>query len=169
MEKIEKEIITLKNQTAENMILMGQKFIEAKKLVLHGEWGNWLEDRVGFSQRTANQFMRIAKEFGSNPQMIINLDATKIYLLMEIPVEDRENFIKKYDLQAMSTREVKKAMKQLKNKRKTPQQQIERFSERIIEIDRNIDKLITEKKQIADKLKSVYEALNIECPERYSC
>ena len=88
---------------------------------------------------------------------------------MEIPVEDRENFIKKYDLQAMSTREVKKAMKQLKNKRKTPQQQIERFSERIIEIDRNIDKLITEKKQIADKLKSVYEALNIECPERYSC
>lgn len=33
LEKIENEIITLKNQTAENMILMGQKFIEAKKLV----------------------------------------------------------------------------------------------------------------------------------------
>lgn len=53
--QIEKEIITLKNQTAENMILMGQKFIEAKKLVSHGEWGKWLETRVGFSQRTANQ------------------------------------------------------------------------------------------------------------------
>jgi len=39
LERIENEIITLKNQTAENMILMGQKFIEAKDLVSHGEWG----------------------------------------------------------------------------------------------------------------------------------
>ena len=37
--QIEKEIIKLKNQTAENMILMGQKLIEAKKLVPHGEYG----------------------------------------------------------------------------------------------------------------------------------
>ena len=74
LEKIEKEIITLKNQTAENMILMGQKFIEAKKLVPHGEWGNWLEDKIGFSQRTVNQFMRIAKEYISNSQAISNLN-----------------------------------------------------------------------------------------------
>ena len=43
LEKIEKEIISLKNQTAENIILMGQKFITAKKLVPHGGWGDWLE------------------------------------------------------------------------------------------------------------------------------
>lgn len=55
LQKIENEIITLKNQTAENIILMGQKFIEAKKLIPHGGWGEWLESKVGFSQRTANQ------------------------------------------------------------------------------------------------------------------
>lgn len=114
LEKIEKEIITLKNQTAENMILMGQKFIEAKKLVPHGEWGNWLEDKVGFSQRTANQFMRIAKEYISNSQAISNLDATKIYLLLELPVEEREDFVNQNDLQNMSTRDMKKKMKDYK-------------------------------------------------------
>ena len=114
LQKIENEIIILKNQTAENMILMGQKFIEAKKLVPHGEWGNWLEDKVGFSQRTANQFMRIAKEYISNSQAISNLDATKIYLLLELPVEEREEFVNQNDLQNMSTRDMKKKLKDYK-------------------------------------------------------
>lgn len=114
LEKIEQEIITLKNQTAENIILMGQKFIEAKKLVPHGGWGRWLEDKVGFSQRTANQFMRIAQEYGSNSQAISNLEATKIYLLMELPVEERENFVNQNDLQNMSTRDMKKKLKEYK-------------------------------------------------------
>ena len=114
LEQIEKEIITLKNQTAENIILMGQKFIEAKKLVPHGTWGEWLESKVGFSQRTANQFMRIAQEYGSNSQAISNLEATKIYLLMELPVEDRDNFISQNDLKNMSTREVKNRLQEYK-------------------------------------------------------
>lgn len=118
LEKIEQEIITLKNQTAENIILMGQKFIEAKKLVLHGEWGKWLEEKVGFSQRTANQFMRIAEEYGSNSQAISNLEATKIYLLMELPVEEREGFISQNDLKNMSTREVRSRLQEYKRNNK---------------------------------------------------
>ncbi len=98
LQKIENEIITLKNQTAENIILMGQKFIEAKKLVPHGEWGNWLKERIDFSQRTANQFMRIAKEFGSNPEVLTNLGITKIGLLLDVPIEKRKCFIRDYDL-----------------------------------------------------------------------
>ncbi len=112
LERIENEIITLKNQTAENMILMGQKFIEAKDLVSHGEWGKWLENKIGFSQRTANQLMRIAKEYSANSQAISNLEATKIYLLLELPMEEREKFIDENDLQNMSTRDMKKRIKE---------------------------------------------------------
>lgn len=112
--QIEKEIISLKKQTAENMILMGQKFIEAKKLVAHGEWGNWLENKIGFSQRAVNQLMRIAKEYASNSKAISNLDVTKIYLLMELSVEEREDFVNQNDLQNMSTREMKKRIKDYK-------------------------------------------------------
>lgn len=114
LETLEQEIITLKNRTAENMILMGQKFIEAKKLVPHGEWGRWLEEKVGFSQRTANNFMRIANEYVSNSQAISNLDATKIYLLLELPAEEREDFVNQYDLQSMSTRDMKKKLNDYK-------------------------------------------------------
>lgn len=107
LEKIEKEIITLKNQTAENIIQIGNKLIEAKKQLSHGEWGVWLENRVKFSQRTANQFMRISKEFGSCPKLLTDLGITKICLLLDVPIEKRKDFIKNHDLKDMSTRELK--------------------------------------------------------------
>lgn len=111
LEQIEKEIITLKNQTAENMIQIGYKLIEAKEKLPHGEWGIWLENKVEFSQRTANQLMRIAKEFGSNSQAISNLEITKVGLLLDVPSDKREAFIENYDLKSMSTREIKKIIK----------------------------------------------------------
>lgn len=109
---MEKEIIALKNQTAQNIIQIGYKLIEAKEKLQHGEWGVWLENKVEFSQRTANQFMRIAKEFGSNSQAISNLEITKVGLLLDVPTEKREEFIEKHDLKSMSTREIKKAIKE---------------------------------------------------------
>lgn len=167
LQKIENEIITLKNQTAENIILMGQKFIEAKKLVPHGEWGNWLKERIDFSQRTANQFMRIAKEFGSNPEVLTNLGITKIGLLLDVPIEKRKCFIRDYDLKNISTRELKKAIKQFVNGENTVQQQIERFNQRISVIDKNIEELTNERTQIVNKLKYVYRVLDIKCPPNY--
>ena len=111
LEKLEKEIIVLKNQTAENMIQIGYKLIEAKEKLKHGEWATWLENKVEFSQRTANQLMRIAKEFGSNSQAISNLEITKVGLLLDVPTEKREEFIEKHDLKSLSTREIKKIIK----------------------------------------------------------
>lgn len=112
LEKIENEIITLKNQTAQNIIQIGYKLIEAKERLSYGEWGDWLRNRIDFSQRTANQFMRIAKEFGSNSQAISNLEITKVGLLLDVPTEKREEFIEKHDLKSMSTREIKKVIKE---------------------------------------------------------
>lgn len=113
LSQIENEIISLRNQTAQNLIKIGLKLIDAKNMIGHGEWGEWLNNRVGFSQRTASNLMRIAKELG-NSQAISDLEATKIYMLMELPVEERENFVKQNNIKDMSTREMKKMMKQYK-------------------------------------------------------
>lgn len=117
LQKIENEIITLKNQTAQNIIQIGYKLIEAKEKLPHGEWGGWLSDRINFSQRTANQFMRIAKEFGSNSQSISDLEITKVGLLLDVPSEIREEFIENHDLKSMSTRELKKVIKETVNEK----------------------------------------------------
>lgn len=112
--QIENNILRLKRQAVQNIIQIGQELLKAKEKLPHGEWGEWLEERVEFSQRMANQFMRIAKEFGSNSQTISNLDASKVYLLMELPPESRDGFIAENDLDNMSTREVKAKVKDYK-------------------------------------------------------
>lgn len=55
------EIRTLHRQ-AQGMILnyaieIGWRLKEAKSLLEHGEWGEWLENEVDFSRSTANNFM----------------------------------------------------------------------------------------------------------------
>lgn len=109
---IENKIVSLKNQIGRNMIEIGNELIKAKEEVNHGEWEKWLKNKVAFSQRSAEQLMRIAKEFGSNSQAISNLGVTKAGLLLGIPNEKREEFIEKNDVKSMSTRELKKAIKQ---------------------------------------------------------
>jgi hypothetical protein len=39
----------------------GERLLEAKELVRHGEWLSWLRDNVGVSPRMAQNYMRIAK------------------------------------------------------------------------------------------------------------
>lgn len=116
LKEIENNIIRLKNQTAEDLIQLGNELNKAKEKVPHGEWGAWLRDRINFSQRTANLYMKIAKEFGSNSQAISNLETTKLGLLLEIPEEKRANFIEEHNVKEMSTRQLKEVIKNSSDK-----------------------------------------------------
>ncbi|MBW7572451.1 DUF3102 domain-containing protein [Caproiciproducens faecalis] len=114
IQTIENEIFELKEQTANNILEIGKKLIEAKEQLNHGEWGNWLEEKINFSQRTANQFMRIATEF-SNSQSLSNLGTTKLFLLLDVPTDKRENFIKENNLESMTTRQIQQEIRNLKD------------------------------------------------------
>ena len=80
---------------------IGKRLAEAKSILPHGEWAEWLANKVEFSQRTASDFMRIYKEYGSdqtslfggNSQAIANLGYTKALQLLAIPAAEREDFV----------------------------------------------------------------------------
>lgn len=114
LERIENEIVMLKTQAAQNLMKIGLKLIDAKKMIPYGEWSKWLDEKVGFSQRTANNLMRVAKELNVNSQAISNLESTKLIMLLELPVEEREDFLNQNELKNMSTREMKESIKQYK-------------------------------------------------------
>ena len=111
---IEEKITELKKQTVNNVLEIGNYLIEAKKQLSHGEWGNWLEEKVKFSQRTANQFMKVAAEF-SNSQAISNLGTTKLFLLLDVPTDKRESFISENNLESMTTRQMQEKIKSFNN------------------------------------------------------
>ena len=129
IEIIETEIITITRQaqvTAMHFICeLGKRLTEAKELVEHGNWGQWLEERVNYSQSTAENYMKIFKEYKGNQyslfgdlsesQTLLNLDATKLLLLTKIPADERERFADDNDAENISVRELKQRIKDLED------------------------------------------------------
>lgn len=117
-EVIAAEIRSIDAQTREivlrSAIEIGNRLNEAKELVAHGEWGPWLEANVHYSQSTANNFMRIAEEYGSNYQAIENLTYTKALALLGVPADEREQFAQDNDVENMSARELQQTIKEKK-------------------------------------------------------
>lgn len=96
---------------------IGRRLIEAKSLVPQGEWGEWLETHVDYSQRTAQNMMQLAHEFrDGKAQALADLSYTKAVLLMGVPEGDRESFASENDIESMSTRELKAMIAGLKRK-----------------------------------------------------
>lgn len=110
LEVIETEINFYKNQTATGIIEIGKRLIEAKAQLPHGEWGKWLEEKFTFTRQTANKFMRIAGEY-SNVNAPLQLGTEKLWLLLDVPQDQREEFISQNKVDEMTTRELQKAIR----------------------------------------------------------
>ncbi|MGG1673299.1 DUF3102 domain-containing protein [Paenibacillus sp. NRS-1783] len=95
----------------QSAIEIGRRLTEAKELVAHGEWGDWLKSNVNYSQSSANNFMKISVEY-ANSQSFTNLSYTQAVALLSVPAEDRETFATENNVAEMSTRELQAAIKE---------------------------------------------------------
>lgn len=114
IETITTEILYLKSKAGEAIIEIGKRLIEAKAQLDHGEWLPWLEEKVGFSDRSAQGFMRIAKEF-PNPQPVADLGVSKALQILALPPSDREAFLEeKHEVDGVEKSAYEMTRKELK-------------------------------------------------------
>ncbi len=161
------EIVTLK-RNAQNIMLyyaieIGKRLKEAKGLLDHGEWGNWLKEKVDFSQSSANNFMKLFDEYGSkqidlfgqdvNSQTIGNLSYTKALKLLAIPEEEREEFAEANNVENISTRELDKLIKERDEALKKAEE-VDALSKRIAEFE---ERAKTENKESVELNKQIEE------------
>ena len=111
IETITGEILDAKRAGGEAILTIGRCLIEAKDMLSHGEWRSWLEERVEFSERSAQRFMRLAREW-SNPTALSDLGATKALTLLALPPEEREQFMEENNVIDMSARQLEQAIKE---------------------------------------------------------
>jgi len=155
-----KEINLIKDQTSKLMlqssIEVGKRLKEAKELVGHGNWGDWLEQMVDYSQRTASYLIKLYEEYGescginSNSQALANLSYTQAVVMLKLNSDERENFLENNDIDSMSTRDLEKAIAD----KKAAEKESELLKEKNRKILESVDKLYGEnedlKKQIVD-------------------
>jgi hypothetical protein len=137
IEIIEAEINFYKGQTATGIIEIGKRLIEAKAQLQHGEWGKWLEEKVEFKNDTARKFMQVAREF-SNTDTYRNLNQSKIFALLDVPQDQREEFIATTPIDDMTTRQLQQAIKDKKE------------LEQMLEDERRKPALVVEKEVIPE-------------------
>lgn len=111
IETITGEILDAKRAGGEAILTIGRCLIEAKDMLSHGEWRSWLEERVEFSERSAQRFMRLAREW-SNPTTLSDLGASKALALLALPPEERETFLEEHNVVDMSARQLDQAIKE---------------------------------------------------------
>lgn len=111
IEVITGEIRDAQRKGGEAILTIGRCLIEAKDMLSHGEWRSWLEERVEFSERSAQRFMRLAREW-SNPTALSDLGATKALALLALPPEERETFLEEHNVVDMSARQLEQAIKE---------------------------------------------------------
>ena len=111
IEAITGEILDAKRAGGEAILTIGRCLIEAKDMLSHGEWLPWLSDRVDLSERTAQKFMRLAREW-SNPSALADLGATKALMLLALPEEEREQMLSDHNVIDMTTRQLEQAIKE---------------------------------------------------------
>lgn len=105
---------------------IGRRLKEAKSIVPRGQWTEWLNANVDYSDRTAQNMMRIAEEYGLQKESALtDLSYTQAVLLLGVPQEEREAFIADHDLESMSTRELQDAVRSLKEQNASMQQTLD--------------------------------------------
>lgn len=173
IEIVTNEIKTLVSQAhwvmTKYIIEIGRRLVEAKSLLPHGEWGNWLREKVGFSQSSANNYMKIFEEYGDdqitlfgavpNSQTLGNLPYTKALKLLALPDEEREEFVSENKVEEMSSRELEQAIRERNEARealKKAQEEKEELQE-LLNSKEDYEEAAEEAKAEADRLREEKE------------
>ena len=160
------EINYIKRQAQQTLLAasveIGRKLNEAKALVPHGMWEEWLTENVDYSQSTANNLMRIATEYGdeqvslfsgkSNSETFAALTYSQAVALFALPMDQRQEFVENHDMEDLSTRELKEEIAALKAKEEKLLGEIEKLEEENAEAERDCT-------AAADDLEIVQKAL----------
>lgn len=177
------EINTIKDQArsyiTNSCIEIGRRLIEAKAMIGHGNWTEWLKGSVDYNERTAQNLMAIARRFGEagtqtrligpelDEEKVKELNYTQMVALLKIRDDGaRTEIVNSGEAQALSSRELEAKVKELNEKleEKTKQaEDLERKAETMRELaekERGKQSLAKREKAAAeDDAKKVRESM----------
>ena len=174
------EINILDRQAGQIMLTyaieIGRRLAEVKAAIPHGSFGKWLSENVSFSERRAQNVIRLYEEYGNgqeklfgkkiDEQTIGRLNYSQAVALLAIKDEDeRAEFVEENDIVHMSKRELEKAIKErdaANRKLDEVAEELDKvkkdFAEKLEEDSGVIEELEVRKKQVEDLTRQLNEA-----------
>lgn len=158
-----------------NIIEIGRRFEEAKKLCPYGEFGNWCKECTSYEQSMVENYIKIYKEYGGgqlnlggdfvNSQSIAALGVTKLLELAKIPADEREEFVKENNITTETTvKELQRKIKELELGKENSDSRAKQLESQLFAEKERAEGDIAEKEKIISQLKSQIELLESEAP-----
>lgn len=166
IENLEAEIITLTQQAQKVALVyiceLGKRLSMAKDMVGHGNWGRWLEEKVHYSQSTAENYIKIYNEFGSdqisifgeNSETFQNLSYTKLLALTALTPDEREEFAENNDIESVSVRELQEMIAQYKHEKQRAEDTVSELEEEKERLDAKVQEAEEKIAELEEKLQA---------------
>lgn len=163
------EINVIKRRTAQMCLAaameIGRLLCEAKAQVAYGEWGDWLENNVAYSQSQANNLMRLYQNYGEQEQLDFfeenrmdifgSLSPSQAVALLGLPVDQRREFVETHDMEQTSVRDIeqeirarKEAEEKAENATRLAEEERERADEAVSRLEEERDNFRRELEQL---------------------
>lgn len=165
--EIEADILAQKRTIGASIVFIGRALEEAKAQLSHGEWGRWLAERVEFSASSAENYMRIAREF-SGESKLLDMPYSKVLALLPVPREERESFADANDIKNKSVAQIKQLVKERDEAIAKARELESRKSERVtVEvIPPEYQKVMAERSEMEQRVNRAEEAVQTMIAER---
>ena len=162
-------------------IEIGRRLQEMKEALPHGEWYDFIEKNLGYSKRKAQNFMKIASEYGdenspyyaavAKTHTCAHLSISNALRLLTVTAEDVENIVEKVDISNATVKELEAEIQQLKKEKEQTrselsaelQKQLRLENEKQAELNHRIEELeheLLDKSDNAEEIEKTRSQLN---------
>lgn len=160
IDEITADILQAQQTGGEAVLTIGKGLVEAKEKLNHGEWLDWLAERVNYSPRMAQKLMKLAREW-TNANALTHLGTAKAFALLVLPEDERENFMtephmvdgEEKTVIDMTSRELEKAVRERADALEAKKQAEAALARAVEEADRAAADSVAARKEL-DELKN---------------
>lgn len=137
---------------------IGKRLIEARNQVPAGRWLEWLSASVDYSERKAQDLMRLYEGYGDNvPDAIASLSYTQALQLLALPEDQRDAMAERAAGEGLSTRQLQAEIRRLNEAHAEAQQTIFSLSQQAEAAERAIRSRQEEVERAQAKAKAAEE------------
>lgn len=144
----------------------GRCLTKIKERIGHGNWGDWCKRNLDFSERKAQNMMKLAAEMHekngifSNPQTFADIEISKVYALLAAPEEVQKAVLDDPKMEEASVREFQDEIKRLKAElaAERAKEQVDTSAEELAAAEQKIEELSAQVKILQEgKTKAEWE------------
>lgn len=135
-------------KAAQDILLLGYDLIEMKEICGHGEFLSWLNE-VGWKERTAQNYMRVAKTWNENPSLM-SMGYTRTVALLAAPAEVQE-MAADGQLDGASAAEIRRLSKELRDSEQANKSLVSEIEKRDETVNGLLDQLKDADKKIRER------------------